>query len=57
MDVERAGQSTQSASSLTQQATDLLDLFSIVVAGLTGEVGFTCNPITGVGIGGNSWYA
>ncbi len=35
----------------------LLGLLGVVVQGLTGQVGVTCDPISVIGASGNSWYA
>ncbi|KAF8054234.1 hydrophobin-251 [Lyophyllum atratum] len=32
----------------------ILGFLGVAVQGLTGQVGLTCNPISGIGIGGNS---
>jgi len=47
--------SVQSASS--PSVTTLLGLLGVVLSGVTGQVGVTCSPITGVGISGSSCTA
>ncbi|KAF8055412.1 hydrophobin-251 [Lyophyllum atratum] len=52
------GKSTSCCNSV-QNADDksvagILGFLGVAVQGLTGQVGLTCNPISGIGIGGNS---
>ncbi|GLB40808.1 putative hydrophobin [Lyophyllum shimeji] len=47
--------SVQSADS--KSVAGLLSFLGVAVQGLTGQVGVTCNPISGIGIGGNSCAA
>ena len=41
----------------TPSVSSLLGILGVVVQGLTGQVGVTCDPISVIGASGNSWYA
>ncbi|KJA29773.1 hypothetical protein HYPSUDRAFT_100914, partial [Hypholoma sublateritium FD-334 SS-4] len=48
-------ESTQDATSASNAGLlSLLDLLDIVLGDITGQVGVTCSPITGVGLSGTS---
>lgn len=49
-------ESTQDASSSTVTGLlGLLGLLDVILGDITGQVGVTCSPITGVGVSGTSW--
>ncbi|KLO14557.1 hypothetical protein SCHPADRAFT_903233 [Schizopora paradoxa] len=48
-------QSTQTASTASSSLLGLLSILGVVLDGITGEIGVTCSPITGVGVSGTSW--
>ncbi len=49
-------ESTQDAtSSSVAGLLGLLGLLDVILGDLTGQVGVTCSPITGVGVSGTSW--
>jgi len=49
--------STQSANSTSQAVTGLLSLLGIIIQDITGLIGVTCSPITGVGVSGTNCAA